>query len=282
MSYGYNQPYSSGRAGAAGYNGTYHDPPSTLRPTPSPHQDFTQPLQSSHSYHSPALDPYYAQQSARSPSPQYPAYSPPRTGGAQLHAADTYPPSAYSPGFNNQPAMMSRPSFSSQHSDWPDENKSFTSTTHLAQKEWGPGDVVPPVPVLPQQHQQSSLYGYPPQSARSPAPFQNGYGHPYQQQPPPPSATGWNNWGTQHWQQMRNNLLDRRVVKQIPLHNGNLVMDVPVPKGVVPSQKGMGEEPEEMEKLRYTAATCDPDEFMRNKFSLRPFLYGRKTELFVS
>lgn len=81
---------------------------------------------------------------------------------------------------------------------------------------------------------------------------------------------------------MRNNLLERRVVKQIPLHNGNLVMDVPVPKGVVTSQKGMGEEPEEMQKLRYTAATCDPDEFMRNKFSLRQFLYGRKTELFVS
>ena len=38
---------------------------------------------------------------------------------------------------------------------------------------------------------------------------------------------------------------------------------------------------EEMTKLRYTAATCDPDQFMRSKYSLRPFLYGRHTELFV-
>ena len=33
--------------------------------------------------------------------------------------------------------------------------------------------------------------------------------------------------------------------------------------------------------MRYTAATCDPDEFMRKKYSLRPYLYGRHTELFI-
>lgn len=278
MSYGYNQPYSPNRAGANGYNNNYHDPSDR---GPSPRNDFSQPT--GNSYQQPA-DSFYMQQSSnaqRAPSPQYPAYSPPRHGSsANLHPADTYPPTSYTPAYGNSPGMISRPSFSSQHTDYADEGKSYSSTTHLAQKEWGPGDLVPPVPLLP--HQQNSLYGYPPQSARSPAPFQNGYGQqPYQQQPPP-SATGWNNWGTQHWQQMRNNLLERRVVKQIPLHNGNLVMDVPVPKGVVPSQKGMGEEPEEMEKLRYTAATCDPDEFMQRKFTLRQFLYGRKTELFVS
>jgi chitin synthase len=39
--------------------------------------------------------------------------------------------------------------------------------------------------------------------------------------------------------------------------------------------------PEEMNKMRYTAATCDPDDFLRSKYTLRPFLYGRKTELFI-
>lgn len=33
--------------------------------------------------------------------------------------------------------------------------------------------------------------------------------------------------------------------------------------------------------MRYTAATCDPDDFERAKFSLRPFLLGRQTELFI-
>lgn len=59
-------------------------------------------------------------------------------------------------------------------------------------------------------------------------------------------------------------------------------MDVPVPKGCVPTTHGLGVESGEMDSMRYTAATCDPDEFMRNKFTLRPYLWGRKTELFVS
>jgi chitin synthase len=88
--------------------------------------------------------------------------------------------------------------------------------------------------------------------------------------------------GTSHWHAMRNQLLERRVVKQIPLHNGNLIMDVPVPKEVIPTTKGLGLEQEEMDKMRYSAATCDPDDFMASKFSLRQYLYGRKTELFVS
>lgn len=33
--------------------------------------------------------------------------------------------------------------------------------------------------------------------------------------------------------------------------------------------------------MRYTAATCDPDDFMRSKYSLRQYLYGRDTELFI-
>ena len=59
-------------------------------------------------------------------------------------------------------------------------------------------------------------------------------------------------------------------------------MDVPVPKGVVPTGSGMGFETDEVTKLRYSAATCDPDDFMRRKFTLRQYLWGRKTELFVS
>lgn len=150
------------------------------------------------------------------------------------------------------------------HTDYSDEDKSFASTTHLVspQKEWGVGSVVP-VTTIPPVNQ---------------LPYQ-----PYQAYPPRPSPSPiTHRGGTSHWHAMRKQLLERRVIKQIPLHNGNLVMDVPVPKGVIPSTKGLGVMDGEMDSMRYSAATCDPDDFMGSKFSLRQYLYGRKTELFVS
>ncbi|KAG2044503.1 chitin synthase [Suillus americanus] len=76
----------------------------------------------------------------------------------------------------------------------------------------------------------------------------------------------------------REKLMKRRSVRHVELQNGNLVLDVAVPTHIVPN--GMGGA-EEMTKMRYTAATCDPDEFMRRKYSLRPYLYSRRTELFI-
>ena len=72
--------------------------------------------------------------------------------------------------------------------------------------------------------------------------------------------------------------MNRRSVRRVALQQGNLVLDVAVPSHIVP--KGMSDV-EEMTKMRYTAATCDPDYFMSSKYSLRPYLYGRQTELFI-
>ena len=72
--------------------------------------------------------------------------------------------------------------------------------------------------------------------------------------------------------------MKRRSVRQVELFQGNLVLDVNVPSHLVPKAAGASEE---MSKMRYTAATCDPDDFMRSKYSLRQYLYGRKTELFI-
>ena len=66
-------------------------------------------------------------------------------------------------------------------------------------------------------------------------------------------------------------------VRQVELKEGNLVYDVPVPAQIIPP----GNKSEEMNKMRYTACTVDPDEFQRSKYTLRPFLYGRKTELYI-
>ena len=76
----------------------------------------------------------------------------------------------------------------------------------------------------------------------------------------------------------REKLMKRRSVRQVELQNGNLVLDAHVPSHIVPKTMS---DVEEMTKLRYTAATCDPDEFVRKKYSLRPYLYGRRTELFI-
>ncbi|KAI0756286.1 chitin synthase [Daedaleopsis nitida] len=76
----------------------------------------------------------------------------------------------------------------------------------------------------------------------------------------------------------REKLMKRRSVRQVELREGNLVVDMDVPTHIVP--KSM-DNLEEMTKLRYTAATCDPDEFMRQKYTLRPYLMGRRTELFI-
>lgn len=148
--------------------------------------------------------------------------------------------------------------------DYSDENKPFASTTHLVspQKEWDIGSVVPVTTMPTINH----------------LPYQPYRAYPPQPSPSPTTPRG----GTSHWHAMRKQLLERRVIKQIPLHNGNLVMDVPVPKGAIPSTKGLGVIDGEMDSMRYSAATCDPDDFMRSKFSLRQYLYGRKTELFVS
>lgn len=59
--------------------------------------------------------------------------------------------------------------------------------------------------------------------------------------------------------------------------NGNYVNSLPVPPKLVLPRKG------DTETLftRYTAVTCDPDEFEQKGFFLRQNAMGRKTELFI-
>ena len=52
---------------------------------------------------------------------------------------------------------------------------------------------------------------------------------------------------------------------------------MPVPNNIIVS----GKDAEEFTQLRYTACTVDPDDFTKSKYSLRPYLYGRQTELFI-
>lgn len=68
-----------------------------------------------------------------------------------------------------------------------------------------------------------------------------------------------------------------KTTKRVPLTNGNLVLDLPVPPKLVLPRAG---HPEVM-KTRYTAVTCDPDDFEKNGHFLRQNQMSRRTELFI-
>lgn len=160
-----------------------------------------------------------------------------------------------------QPAggYQRQPSYEDNHANW--DAKSYNSQYGGSQAHLNPQYEMsqvpyqqPPMPSA--QHGQgyrqgyAQMQGYPPQ-------MQRGYSAGYSE--------------------AQEKMLRRRSVRQVELQQGNLVLDVQVPSHIVPT----GETSEERTKLRYTAATCDPDDFMRSKYSLRPYLYGRQTELFI-
>ncbi|KZT66387.1 glycosyltransferase family 2 protein [Daedalea quercina L-15889] len=69
----------------------------------------------------------------------------------------------------------------------------------------------------------------------------------------------------------------RKTKKRVQLTNGNLVMQLDVPPKLIMPWKI---EPE-MKQTRYTAVTCDPDDFEKNGYFLRQNELGRTTELFI-
>ncbi|KAI0472823.1 glycosyltransferase family 2 protein [Xylariaceae sp. FL0804] len=72
-----------------------------------------------------------------------------------------------------------------------------------------------------------------------------------------------------------------KTVKQVLLYRGNLVLDCPVPPRLL-NQLPHGER-DEFTHMRYTAATCDPDNFYDENYTLRQKLFSkaRHTELFI-
>ncbi|KAH6913854.1 chitin synthase [Coprinopsis sp. MPI-PUGE-AT-0042] len=69
----------------------------------------------------------------------------------------------------------------------------------------------------------------------------------------------------------------RKTKKRVQLTNGNLVVDLKVPPKLVLPRRGDNE----TMRTRYTAVTCDPDDFEKSGFFLRQNETGRRTELFI-
>lgn len=67
--------------------------------------------------------------------------------------------------------------------------------------------------------------------------------------------------------------------KHVSLVQGNLILDCPVPTKLLGFLNNRTDS--EFTTMRYTAVTCDPDDFLSHNYTLRPRLYGRQTELFI-
>ncbi|EYE97458.1 chitin synthase class I [Aspergillus ruber CBS 135680] len=76
-----------------------------------------------------------------------------------------------------------------------------------------------------------------------------------------------------------------KTVKEVQLFNGNLVLDCPIAPRLL-SQVPHAEAPgrDEFTHMRYSAATCDPNDFFEERFTLRQKLFAkpRHTELFIA
>lgn len=73
-------------------------------------------------------------------------------------------------------------------------------------------------------------------------------------------------------------LQQRTSVRHLELSHPKLVLKLPVPSQIVPKDM---DSLEEIIKMRYTAATCDPDDFLPLEYTLGTHLHCRRTELFV-
>jgi chitin synthase len=68
--------------------------------------------------------------------------------------------------------------------------------------------------------------------------------------------------------------------KNVKLTQGNLILDCPVPTKLQSFLTRRGDD--EFMSMRYTAATCDADDFASSNFNLRPSLLNRHTEIFIA
>ncbi|KPV74975.1 glycosyltransferase family 2 protein [Rhodotorula graminis WP1] len=101
------------------------------------------------------------------------------------------------------------------------------------------------------------------------------------------AATDWTSlrpFPSQAWKQRQVINPRRAQTKKVKLTQGNYIVEHPVPTAVRNANLASNPHggPTEFSHLRYTAATCDPNDFTAaNGYSLRASSYGRETDLLV-
>jgi len=115
-----------------------------------------------------------------------------------------------------------------------------------------------------------------------PGPNPDAYGDPYAR--PISVASSRSNGVESAWR--RRQTIRRGIQKTVKLTNGHFIRDYLVPTPVysaVEDKWKTGVKTKEFSHMRYTAATCDPDEFTEeNGWSLRTKMYNRATELLIA
>ncbi|KAI0034078.1 glycosyltransferase family 2 protein [Vararia minispora EC-137] len=108
------------------------------------------------------------------------------------------------------------------------------------------------------------------------------YGDPYAR--PMSVASSTSNGVDSAWR--RRQTIKRGVTKKVKLTNGNFITEYPVPTPVfsaIESKWSSNVNTTEFSHMRYSAATCDPDDFTEaNGWSLRTKMYNRETELLIA
>jgi len=96
---------------------------------------------------------------------------------------------------------------------------------------------------------------------------------------------------TEAWRQRQipNGGIRRYATRKVKLQHGSVLsVDHPVPSAIQNSvqlkyRNDLESGSEEFTHMRYTAATCDPDDFtLKNGYNLRPAMYNRHTELLIA
>ncbi|RDX53649.1 chitin synthase [Lentinus brumalis] len=111
----------------------------------------------------------------------------------------------------------------------------------------------------------------------------NSYGDPYGGARPISVASTSSMGADSQWR--RRQTIKRGVTRKVKLTKGNFISEYAVPTPIFSAiePKWQSSKTTEFSHMRYTAATCDPDDFSEaNGYSLRTKMYNRQTELLIA
>lgn len=182
------------------------------------------------------------------------------------------------------------PSFNSQSSLGETEHDPFADRPHIAFQEAPPSAYASTTSLTgefgaPAQYDDDEVEKVPLTSGGlyPPAPVDpNAYGDPYGR---PTSVASSSSGGVESaWR--RRQTIKRGVTRKVKLTKGNFITEYQVPTPVysaIEAKWTQSVRTTEFSHMRYTAATCDPDDFTEaNGYSLRTKLYNRQTELLIA
>ncbi|KAJ1311786.1 hypothetical protein OPQ81_010252 [Rhizoctonia solani] len=167
----------------------------------------------------------------------------------------------------------------------------FASTTSLAPASQYTGDSHGPSRYDLHDEEEKPLTGsyggsYPPMAGPGGFIDPSAYGDPYEGRPGSVySQTSMTPSARQNEQWRRRQTIKRGKTKRVKLEGGNFITEyaVPTPVAKAVEAKHQMTNTNEFTHMRYTAATCDPDDFTHeNGWSLRTSNYGRQTELLIA